>query len=255
MSWNAQTYLTYGDERTRPAGELLGRVPLLEARRIYDLGCGPGNSTKLLRDRYPEASITGVDNAQDMLHAAQASGVRAEWAFVDLVDFAPVDRPDLLYANATFQWLDDHPRLFGRLLESLAPGGVLAVQMPRNFDAPSHRVLREVASSGPWAERLRPLLRVDPVADSATYYRWLKPKVAQLDVWETEYLQVLRGPDPVLAWVKGTALVPLLAALPEAEGKELLERYRQRLLSIYPAEAGGETLFPFKRIFFVATVR
>lgn len=253
MAWDAATYLQFGDERTRAAAELLARVPRSDPERIVDLGCGPGNSTRLLRARFPEAELLGVDNAPDMLTAARASGVVADWLQADLRSWAP-DRPfDLIYANATFQWLDDHQRLFPGWLAHLRPGGSLAVQMPRNFDAPSHRLLRAVAEEGPWAERLKPLLRVDPVAAPQSYYRWLRPHTARLDVWETEYLQVLSGEDPVLRWVRGTALVPLLSALAPEERPAFEADYAARLRLAYPPEATGETLFPFRRLFVIAT--
>lgn len=252
MAWDAQTYLQFGDERTRAAAELLARVPLTDPGRVLDLGCGPGNSTALLRARYPQAEILGVDNAPDMLMAARKSGVTAEWLQADLQTWSPERRYDLVYANATFQWLDDHPHLFPRWWAQVAPGGALAVQMPRNFDAPSHRLLRAVAQEGPWASRLAPLLRVDPVAPAAAYHRWLRPHTARLDLWETEYLQVLTGEDPVLRWVRGTALVPLLSALSPKERPAFEADYAARLRQAYPPEATGETLFPFRRLFLIA---
>lgn len=253
MAWDAKTYLQFGDERTRAAGELLARVPLTDPRRVLDLGSGPGNSTALLRARYPQAELLGVDNAPDMLDAAQKSGVAAQWLQADLQTWSPDRRYDLIYANATFQWLDDHPRLFPRWWSQVEPGGVLAVQMPRNFDAPSHRLLRAVAQEGPWAPRLTPLLRVDPVAPPESYYRWLRPHTHRLDLWETEYLQVLTGADPVLRWVRGTALVPLLSALAPDERPAFEAEYAARLRQAYPPEPSGETLFPFRRLFLIAS--
>jgi len=253
MAWDAKTYLQFGDERTRPAAELLARVPLTDPQSVLDLGCGPGNSTALLRARFPKAELLGVDNAPDMLAAARKSGVAAEWLQADLQTWSPDRGYDLIYANATFQWLDDHLRLFPRWWSHVAPGGVLAVQMPRNFDAPSHRLLRAVAQEGPWAARLAPLLRVDPVAPPEAYHRWLRPHVAHLDLWETQYLQVLTGDDPVLRWVRGTALVPLLSALAPEERPAFEAEYAARLRQAYPPEANGETLFPFRRLFLIAS--
>jgi trans-aconitate 2-methyltransferase len=253
MAWSAATYLKFGEERTRAAIELLSRVRLDDAKTIADLGCGPGNSTALLRARYPEAELIGVDNAPDMIATAEKSGVTAKWILADVASWAPSAPLDLLYANATFQWLDDHPRLFPRLASQLAPGGVLAVQMPSNFAAPSHVILRAVASEGPWAERLRPILRHDPVVAPEAYYRWLSPHAASLDVWSTEYLQVLKGADPVLSWVRGTALVPILDALLPEQRADFESEYRARLRAAYPPEPSGETLFPFRRLFVVLT--
>lgn len=253
MSWDAAHYLRFADERTRPAAELAGRVMLDAPRLIADLGCGPGNSTAVLRARYPDATITGVDNDADMLAKARASGVDAAWVDADCATWTPDAPHDLIFSNALFQWLNDHETLFPRLMSHLTPGGVFAIQMPRNFDAPSHVLLRATARSGPWAETLSPLLREDPVGDGAAYTDILEPHASRLDVWETIYVQRLTGPDAVLNWVKGTALVPLMAALDPETRAAFLAAYAARLRDAYPMRANGVTLFPFRRIFIVAT--
>jgi trans-aconitate 2-methyltransferase len=255
MAWDPDTYLAHEAHRLRPAFELLERVGMDPApKRVADLGCGTGNSTALLCARYPQAEVLGVDGDGHMLERAQSSAVPACWQEADLATWAPEETFDLLFSSAAFQWVESHERIFPALFEGLSPGGVLAIQMPRNFAAPSHRLLREVAAEGPWADRLAPLAREAPVAAPDVYYRLFRPLTAALDIWETEYCQVLKGPDPVLHWVSGTALVPYRAALSDAPGLEeaFLSAYRDALRDAYPAEENGETLFPFKRLFLIA---
>jgi trans-aconitate 2-methyltransferase len=252
MTWNPETYLRFADHRTRPAAELLGRVPLSGPRFVVDLGCGPGNSTTLLAARWPGARIVGVDRSPDMLERARATGLNVEWIEDDAAAFRPDTPPDLIFANALFQWLPDHAALFPRLMAQLAAGGVLAIQMPRNFDAPSHRLLAETAGDGPWAGRVSDQVRLQPVADPAAYYDILSPHSVAADIWTTEYLQVLRGSDAVLEWVRGTALTPFLARLEGDERDAFIAAYRARLRVAYPPGADGTVLFPFQRIFLVA---
>ena len=255
MTWDPARYLTFGDERLRPARDLLARVPLEAPARIADLGCGPGNATELLAQRWPDAAILGVDSAPEMLERARKSGIEAEWVEADLARWAPDQPFDLIYANAVLQWLDDHERLFPRLMGFLRPGGALALQMPRNFEAPSHAMMRETAASGPWAGRLRGVLRGAPVGPPSDYFAILKVHAADLDIWETEYLHVLEGHDPVLKWTRGTALRPVIDALPEVESAAFEAAYTARLRLAYPRREDGQTLFPFRRLFIVALAR
>lgn len=252
MSWNPERYLAFGDHRTRPAIDLLARIALAAPARVADLGCGPGNSTALLCTRWPAAEVLGVDNSADMLAKAAETGLRARWREADIAGWAPEAPCDVLYSNAALQWLPDHAALFPRLLGLLAPGGVLAVQMPRNFAAPSHALLQAVAQDGPWAERLAGRLLRGPLAPEA-YYDLLAPRAAALDIWQCEYLQVLDGDDPVLRWTRATALRPVLALLDAAEQTRFEADYAARLRAAYPERADGRTLFPFRRLFIVAT--
>ena len=215
MSWHPERYLAFDDHRTRPAADLLARVPLAAPERVVDLGCGPGNSTALLAGRWPQAAITGVDSAPAMLEKARASGIGADWLEADIASWTPAAPVDLLFSNAALQWLPDHHALLPRLLRHLRPGGVLAIQMPRNFQAASHVTLRALAAQEPWAARLEGALRTDPVAPPASYHDLLAPHAAALDIWQTEYLQVLEGEDPVLRWTEATALRPVLQTLGE----------------------------------------
>jgi len=252
MSWNPERYLAFGDHRTRPAIDLLARLALEAPARVADLGCGPGNSTALLVERWPDAAMIGIDNSAEMLAKARASGIRASWVEADIAQWTPTAPFDVLFSNAALQWLADHALLLPRLFEQVAPGGMLAVQMPRNFGAPSHVLLREVAATGPWSERLQPLLSAEPVGPPAWYYDLLAPGAASLDIWETEYLQVLEGEDPVLAWTRGTALRPVQAALHAEELAAFEAEYKERLRTAYPKRSDGRTLFPFRRLFIVA---
>jgi trans-aconitate 2-methyltransferase len=255
MSWNPALYLKFGAERTRPAADLLARVPLDAPARVVDLGCGPGNSTALIAARYPQADILGLDSSAEMISEAKASGVGARFEIVDFEAWSPAPAPpDLIYANAAFQWAKAPVALVVRLLETLAPDGALAFQVPQNFDQPSHAEVSAAAEDGPWAEKLRAARRYDPgFAKAADYARALSS--ASLDIWTTEYLHVLSGPDPVFGWMSGTGLRPFLDALEGSERDAFAGDVRARLAAAYPPEPDGRTLFPFRRLFVIAVKR
>jgi trans-aconitate 2-methyltransferase len=252
LTWNPERYLAFADHRTRPAIDLLARVPLQQAARIADLGCGPGNSTRLLVERWPAAEVLGIDSSSDMLASARRSGVGATWIRADIANWAPHGTVDLIYSNAALHWVAGHSSLLPRLLGSVRSGGVLAIQMPRNFDAPSHALLRTAAASGPWADRLAEVLDWRPVAAPEWYYDLLAPQTAILDIWEAVYLHVLEGDDPVLRWTRSTALRRIVQALDGAEFSAFETAYAARLREAYPRRADGRTLFPFRRLFIVA---
>jgi trans-aconitate 2-methyltransferase len=255
MPWNPTQYLRFDAERLRPALDLLARIPLEAAGEVVDLGCGPGHVTKILKSRWPSARVTGVDRSREMLEQAAANAPKLHWQQADLAGWHP-DRPvDLIYANASLHWLDDHQTLFPRLMASLKPGGWLAVQMPRNHDRPSHLAAFEAAEGGTWWARLGPLLRRQPVAEPEAYLRCLSPAASHLDIWQTDYLHLLEGSDPVAAWTQGSFLVPLLEALREDEKEPFLEAYRSRLRRAYPSDEEGRTPFWFRRLFLVAQAK
>ena len=252
MGWDPAQYLKFADHRLRPAVDLLARIDLDQPCAIYDLGAGAGNVTRLLRQRWPDARITGVDDSQAMLERAAAAAPDIAWQRADLAAWSPPERADLIWSNAALHWLGDHARLFPALLDRVAPGGVLAVQMPRNFAAASHTAIADAARGGPWRARLEPLRRPAPVAEPAHYFDWLAPRAAAVEVWETEYLQLLDGEHAVAEWTKGTALRPLLAALAERERREFEACYTELVDRAYPRRADGHTLFPFRRVFIIA---
>jgi trans-aconitate 2-methyltransferase len=252
MPWDPAQYLGFGSERLRPALDLLARVPLEAPGLVVDLGCGPGQVTRILQARWPAAQVLGVDGSPEMLARAAVEAPGLAWQQADLAHWRPEAPVDLLYANASLHWLEDHATLFPRLLAFLRPGGCLAVQMPRNHDRPSHQAAFAVAEEGPWRDRLEPLLRRQPVAEPEAYLDWLAPSAATLDIWETDYLHRLEGPDPVVAWTRGSLLVPLLEALKPGERETFLAAYRKRLRKAYPVDASGRTPFRFRRLFVVA---
>lgn len=252
-SWDVGQYQRFADERARPALDLLARIPPVDARSVVDLGCGDGRITELLARRWPGARVVGIDSSTAMLAAARRLEARVDWQEADIAHWRP-DRPvDLIYSNAALHWLDDHAALFPRLFASLAPGGVLAVQMPANFEAPSHRAMRETAAEGPWAERLRPRLRPAPVAAPAVYYDLLAPRARFVELWETSYFHLLPDVDAIVEWVKGTGLRPLLDALDDpVERDAFIAAYRARLATAYGPQSDGRVLFPFRRLFLLA---
>lgn len=255
MDWDADRYLRYAGPRERPAADLLDRIPLEDPGHIVDLGCGPGNTASLLRRRWPEATITGIDNSAAMLAKARQSGIDADWVRADIADWRPAAKPDLIYSNAALHWLGDHAGLFPRLFSCLPCGGVLAVQMPDNFAAPSHALAREVAALAPWRDQLADALPERPVHKPAVYHRWLAASAAGVDIWRTDYLHVLEGDNPVLDWTAGTALLPVRERLSPSEYETFRAQYAERLRAAYPPEPNGCTLFPFRRLFVVATRR
>ena len=252
MPWNPAQYLAFGDLRLRPAVDLLARVPLENPASVLDLGCGPGNVTCILQQRWPQARITGVDSSAEMLARAAADHPDIAWHQANLAGWEPPAGTDLIYSNAALHWLDDHPRLFSRLLASLAPGGVLAVQMPNNYAAPSHQCAYEAARDGPWRTVLEPLLRPAPLLTVEAYHDLLAGQAQHVEIWQADYLQILEGENPVADWTRGSVLVPLLEALVEPWRGAFEDDYRRRVAAAYPRRPDGKTLFPFRRLFMVA---
>jgi trans-aconitate 2-methyltransferase len=251
MSWSPDQYLKFSQPRLRPAMDLLARIASPAPGRVYDLGCGAGNVTAALVGRWPHARITGVDSSAAMLAQAAQALPQVHWEQHGLADWRADAPADVIYSNAALQWLPDHEHLFPALVQALAPGGVLAIQMPRNFSAPSHTLIDATAREGPWRARLEALLGASPVGEPQYYYGLLAPLAAGLDIWESEYLQVLSGEDPVKEWTKGTWLMQFLAPLEPAERAAFEADYARRLRVAYPRRADGSTLFPFRRLFIV----
>lgn len=262
MEWDPGQYLKFDRQRTRPALDLMARIPAAPADRtgtglrITDLGCGPGTVTRLLHERWPQAYITGVDGSEEMLATARSTAdlKKVEWHEADITRWTPVDPQHLIYSNAVFHWLDRHDEIFPRLLSALGPGGVLAIQMAANHNAPSHQAIFDLAENGPWAATLAPLVRRQPIGDPKFYYDLLNPLTSDLEVWTTEYLYQLDGDNPVVEWVKGSVLKPFLDALDGAQQDEFLAEFAKIILKLYPPQPDGRTLYSFRR-FFIYGVR
>jgi trans-aconitate 2-methyltransferase len=253
VTWSSAQYVKFEEERTRPVWDLVARIPLAAARRAADIGCGPGNSTEVLRARYPGAEIVGVDSSPDMIAAARKRLPDTDFAVADVEDWDGSDF-DVLLANAVIQWIPDHEALLPALIARLAPGGALAVQIPDNLDEPSHRLMREVAAEGPWAETLRDAANARaPRRGADWYFRLLRRHPVKADIWRTTYFHPLAGASAIVEWVKGTGLRPFLDPLGASEREAYLARYQDAIAEAYPAETDGTVLLPFPRLFFVAT--
>lgn len=253
MTWNPSQYLAFAGPRMRPAIDLLARIPCEAPATVVDLGCGPGNITPLLRRRWGAAAILGIDNSHPMLDRARAANPAEAYEFSDIGVWSPDRRRDVIYTNAALQWVPDHETLLPRLAGYLAPGGVLAMQIPRNHEAPSHRLMLDVIREGPWREKLEPVWANIPTQDPGYYRRLMQPLTRALDIWETEYLQELDGDNPVAAYTKGSWLTRFLDPLEEPWRGAVEALYREKILAAYPPEPDGKTLFAFRRLFMVAT--
>ncbi|HEY3918164.1 MAG TPA: methyltransferase domain-containing protein [Stellaceae bacterium] len=263
MAWNPQQYLKFAGERLRPGFDLLAQIDDLPSGPLFDLGCGTGPHARAIAARWPERSVTGIDNSTPMLAEAAKEPSPIAWLHADVATWQTPAPAALIYSNATLQWLSRHERLFPRLIAMLAPAGVLAVQMPRNFDNPSQSLLRETAASGPWAAVLAPLfapdsaipsmLRPNPVRLADFYYDLLAPLAkGGIDLWETEYVHQLQGENAVLEWMRGTTLRPVLDALNEPLRTVFLDAYAAKLAAAFPRRDDGKTLLKFRRLFIVA---
>ncbi|MCW6508057.1 trans-aconitate 2-methyltransferase [Lichenifustis flavocetrariae] len=252
--WDPHRYRRFETERTQPAVDLLSRVRRKTAKLVVDLGCGPGNSTELLAARFPEAEIIGIDTSPAMIETAQARLPHCRFAVADLAAWRPETPPDVIFANAVLQWLPDHAALLPRLMAHLPAAGTLAIQMPDNLGAPSHSLMRSVASQGPWADRLAPAAAdrtiLPPLDD---YYDLLIRHAETVDVWRTTYHHPLASAAAIVDWVRSTGLRPFLNRLDPAEQEEFLKRYQASLEEAYPARADGLRLLGFERVFMVAT--
>ena len=246
-TWDPAAYLAFDDHRARPLHDLLARVTAVAPRRVVDLGCGPGNLTALLAARWPGAVVEAIDSSAEMVDAARARGIDARWG--DVVDWTPAPDTDVVVTNAVLQWVPQHRKLLPRWLAALPRGAELAMQVPGNFGAPSHTLVRELA-----ARRGLQLRGEGSVAEPAEYAALLAATGA-VDVWETTYLHPLTGPDPVLEWISSTALRPVRDALDDEAYASFRAELAPRLRTAYAARPDGTTWFPFRRIFAVARVR
>ncbi len=254
-SWNPSLYLQFEDHRLRPALDLLNRLPLQHAEAVCDLGCGAGNVMPFLARRWPQARILGIDNSAEMLQRARREYPRFDFQEHDAAEWRAQTPADVIFSNAALHWLTDHRQLFPRLLKQLKPGGCLAVQMPANFNAASHTLIRAVLDDlRLWNEELRRALNSVGILDAADYYDILAPRTGSLDIWQTEYVQALDGEDPVFNWVRASALRPVFNCLAPVQFSAFIDEYKRRLSDVYPRRDDGSVLFPFKRLFIVGRI-
>lgn len=252
MTWSARQYSTFEQERTRPVRDLVAAIPTREVAAAIDLGCGPGNSTEVLAERFPRARVTGLDSSEDMLVAARERLPGVPFELADIGRWTPDSAFDVILANASLQWLPDHATLYPHLVRQLNPGGCLAVQTPDNLEEPAHRLARQVAAEGPWAAKVGQV-RHPARHDAAFYHALLQPHCAALDIWRTTYFHPLAGgPQAVVEWFKGSALRPYVGPLDEDEKAAFLARYLAAIAEAYPVLPDGTVLLPFPRLFIVA---
>lgn len=255
--WSASQYLKYKDERTRPARELLGQVPLERPARVVDLGCGPGNSTAVLAERFASSKITGMDSSPDMIATAKKAMPALDFSIGDLRSYQPEAGVDLFYSNAVFQWLSQSERvqLVTRLLEAQSSGGVIAFQVPDNMGQPSHVAMREAAvkSGSSWTETLESSMpKRDIFQTPQELYDVLVPMCSSVNIWSTIYQHALDGHEAIIEWVKGTGLRPFLDPLNNEQQQDYLADYLDRLKAAYPLQSDGKVLLPYPRLFVVA---
>ena len=260
-SWNANNYSQFLNLRTRPARDLLAVIPnSITPHWVYDLGCGPGNSTVLLKDRWPKAQVIGIDSSQDMLKSARANYTDIEFIQQDIVSFSPEKKADVIFSNAALQWLGGHHKLIPRLVAALNRGGFLAIQMPNNFHAPSHQVtLKLLQAKLSWQALLKQLryeLLCSPFYSTIEYYDLLSQSGLQdLQLWETEYFQEMKDHQAIFDWVKGTGLRPILTKMDAVNQAEFAKVYIDAISKHYPMQENGKVLLPFRRLFMVGLCR
>lgn len=258
--WNPNQYLKFAEERTQPCRDLAARIAVVNVRRVIDLGCGPGNSTAVLRDRWPNAEFTGLDSSSAMIERASREFPRQQWIAGDIAQWAAPDQAtrqdqfDVVFSNAALQWVGHHAAVYPRLLSRVAPGGALAIQIPGNIDALPHRLMRQVAAAPQWSASFPPgKVREWHHHEMEFYYDTLAPTAARLELWATEYLHILPDAEAIVEWYRGTGMRPFLEVLEtDAERLQFAADYLASLRAHFQPRAAGGVLFPFRRIFLIA---
>ncbi len=253
MKWDPDTYLEFDEFRARPFTDLLARVTVHAPRQVTDLGCGPGNRTTALVARWPDAVVDALDSSPEMVQRARAAGIDARLG--DVADWSPGPDSHVVVCNAVLQWVPGHTDLLTGWIRALPAGAEFAFQVPGNFGAPAHRLLRGLLDTPRWRGKV-PMRPEQPVHEPREYGNLIAAAGARPDVWEVTYLHLLTGPDPVLAWMSGTALLPVRAALDDEDDWEAFRAELRPLLAdaypLDPALDGEAAWFPFRRIFGVA---
>ena len=253
MTWDADLYMRFGDQRTRPARDLADRIDLDRPRRIIDLGCGPGNSTQVLRERFPGAHVTGLDSSERMIAKARESCPDEEWVLGDIGQWSAEEPYDLVFSNAALQWIPNHKGLVQNLITQVVPAGAMAFQIPRHVESPLRQAIVETSHNPVWNQRMAGAREALTMESPAYYYDALAGVVDSLDIWQTEYDHVMDGPQEIIDWISSTGLRPFLAALDsEAEEHRFVAMLAERVREEYPRRADGRVIFPFNRLFLVA---
>lgn len=253
MHWDSKHYLKFEDERTRPASDLVARIALERPRAIVDLGCGPGNSTAVLRARWPDADITGLDNSSDMLDAARKAHPETKWMLGDAAKWSSSTPIDLVFSNAALQWVSDHRTLMPHLLLQVAADGALAFQIPSATFAAVRTHIHELSKEPAWKQRMTRARAALTMEEPGFYYDCLVPHASRLDIWETEYHHIMPSPKAIIDWMSSTGLRPFMAALDDhAERQRFLHSLQERVDASYAPQSDGKVLFPFRRLFVIA---
>ena len=255
-AWNPDLYMQFGNERTQPAIDLISRINLTNPKRIVDCGCGSGNSTAVLRRRWPQAQIIGMDSSPEMLTEAKNSTPNQEWLLDDIKSWRPSSQVDLIFSNAALHWIPDHAELISRLFGQVASGGALAFQIPSVTQSILHSLIHDTANHPEWQDRMIAAKAVLTSETAAFYYDVLGSKASSIDIWETEYFHVMADHDKVIDWLTSTRLRPFLDCLKtRAEQRKFLSNLHERLLLAFPQQKNGKILFPFRRLFLIAYLR
>ena len=252
-AWDPDHYLRFGDERTRPAVDLAARVAVDAPETVIDLGCGPGNSTQVLRRRWPGARVTGLDASPEMIAAAERAYPDQDWMLADIDGWTADEPRDVVFANAALQWLGDHASLTRHLLSQVAPGGALAFQVPSAEYSSVRALIEDVSRDGEWTSRMDAARAAHTMETPTAYYDALAPAARGMDVWETDYFHVMDSPAAIVDWISSTGLRPFLDALDsEAERERFTARLGERVDGAFETRSDGRVLFPFRRTFVIA---
>ena len=252
-TWDSQQYLQFSAQRTRPAEDLAARTAIEAPRSAIDLGCGPGNSTAVIAQRWPNAPISGMDSSVEMIATARKSSSAIEWSIGDIASWNPSATYDVVFSNAALQWVPDHAVVIPKIFTHVSAGGALAFQVPANFDAAGHQLIRKVGASARWRDAFQSPVREWHVEEAGFYYDVLSPLSTRIDLWLTDYIHILPGPEGIVEWYRGTGLRPWLDALPNDDARDAFAAdYLAEIANAFPRQQDGHVLFPFRRLFVVA---